>query len=393
MAGFDDCDDVAYNGCETDLALDPRHCGACDIRCDNGQCVDGECQAAAGYVNCNLSWDDGFEAHLQSDSNNCGECDRDCQGGSCVDGRCEPFLVTEPGLWALELRTDATHLYFCEYWTESIMRIPQRGGPVEVLAVDQGCGYSLSVAGDKVYWDSDVGEDVSLTLVIEASLQSGGTTVIGSAESIWSIRARGDTVAWGASADDGTEDETIVVRDGATAAPVEVYRTMDNLGALALTDDHVFFLEYVTYDDPIQLMKIPLAGGAATPIADLGSEGVDGLQATGEHLWWIEWIEEESDVYGYRLMQLPLASSTPIELYHGQNGEKSYQYVPLHADDSGAYWSEQEGVRLLYVGPEGGDPLELASYQEIEELTAGRDAIFWHDYPGKILGLAKETTP
>jgi hypothetical protein len=42
--GFGDCDELAANGCEIDLAEDARHCGACDVRCRGGaECEDGAC--------------------------------------------------------------------------------------------------------------------------------------------------------------------------------------------------------------------------------------------------------------------------------------------------------------------------------------------------------------
>ena len=43
-AGFDNCDANAANGCETVLASDPLHCGACGTPCAVGQlCVAGLC--------------------------------------------------------------------------------------------------------------------------------------------------------------------------------------------------------------------------------------------------------------------------------------------------------------------------------------------------------------
>lgn len=41
--GFADCDHVAANGCEANLAMDPANCGACGAGCDGGTCVAGIC--------------------------------------------------------------------------------------------------------------------------------------------------------------------------------------------------------------------------------------------------------------------------------------------------------------------------------------------------------------
>ncbi|MBX3199463.1 MAG: hypothetical protein KF894_15120 [Labilithrix sp.] len=54
--GWGDCDGDMTNGCETNLSLNPRHCGACGNRCAPGQpCIDGacatvECESDAGVV-------------------------------------------------------------------------------------------------------------------------------------------------------------------------------------------------------------------------------------------------------------------------------------------------------------------------------------------------------
>jgi len=54
--GFADCNGRLDDGCETELAKDPRSCGACGVTCDtaagqpcvNGQCVMAECDAGKG---------------------------------------------------------------------------------------------------------------------------------------------------------------------------------------------------------------------------------------------------------------------------------------------------------------------------------------------------------
>lgn len=389
MAGFDNCDGQPYDGCETDLSFDPRHCGSCGVRCDNGQCVDGECVASAGYVNCNQGWHDGFEAHLQSDPANCGACDHDCMGGSCANGRCEPFLPVEPGFRAWSLTAHGTHLYFCEWWTEAIMRIPQTGGEVEILALDQGCSGDVAVAGESAYWLSDVGVTNTVDLVVQGAVDEERVTIIGSASAAWSVRAAGDTVAWAAE-EDLTLDDLIVVRNG-TAAPAEIYRTLDTVGALALSGDDLYFIEHDDSEDPMWLMKIPVVGGLATPETEVARAGVNQLRATAEHVYWIEWIGETPDDDEYKVMQLPRSGGGPVELYRGHNRQSSS--VPMQADGAGVYWAEENGIQLLYLPPGGGEPDVLAEYQEIESLATSPAALFWYDSPAKIIGLAKKEAP
>lgn len=102
--GAGDCDGIAANGCETETALDPRHCGACGAVCVAGpnatpHCAAGGCGATcdAGFVDCNGDPTDGCEAHVDADAANCGACGNACGAGeSCQSGACAP-VPCSPG--------------------------------------------------------------------------------------------------------------------------------------------------------------------------------------------------------------------------------------------------------------------------------------------------------
>lgn len=85
-AGFDDCDSLAANGCETTLGT-TDNCGACGHACAAGEeCTGGICEAVcgAGETNCNGSCVD-----LNTDVSNCGACGHGCPTGEgCANGTC-----------------------------------------------------------------------------------------------------------------------------------------------------------------------------------------------------------------------------------------------------------------------------------------------------------------
>jgi MYXO-CTERM domain-containing protein len=98
-AGWDNCDALGYNGCESNLATDLQDCGecgnACDYanavnRCEAGSCVITEC--SANFRDCNQEIDDGCEANLRADPENCGSCGTACSAnhasGTCTNGLC-----------------------------------------------------------------------------------------------------------------------------------------------------------------------------------------------------------------------------------------------------------------------------------------------------------------
>lgn len=94
VTGRGDCDGKLLNGCEVDLAKDPDHCGACGATCapahGKGECSVGVCEVtscSAGWGDCNKKASDGCEADLASDPKNCGACGATLPTGqSCAAG-------------------------------------------------------------------------------------------------------------------------------------------------------------------------------------------------------------------------------------------------------------------------------------------------------------------
>jgi len=92
--GYADCnDDHCGDGCETNLASDPKNCGACGHACGPEQlCIDGDCECSdPSLTYCGKCVD------LQRDEESCGACGNVCPGlvepwksGNplCVNGRC-----------------------------------------------------------------------------------------------------------------------------------------------------------------------------------------------------------------------------------------------------------------------------------------------------------------
>jgi hypothetical protein len=92
-----DCNQDPRDGCETDVAHDPKHCGDCNAEpcarpmngiagCTNKQCVIGGCNP--GWENCDGDLTNGCERAIWTDQE-CMTCDLPCPTGtSCAQGVC-----------------------------------------------------------------------------------------------------------------------------------------------------------------------------------------------------------------------------------------------------------------------------------------------------------------
>lgn len=131
--GWADCDGNAENGCETAIDADVDNCGACGntcsfphatgVACDAGVCIMGGCEA--GFADCDGVASNGCEANLAADPNNCQQCGNVCPAaggtpvcvfGACSVSACSPGLgdcsATEPGC-ETDLLTSTSHCGFC----------------------------------------------------------------------------------------------------------------------------------------------------------------------------------------------------------------------------------------------------------------------------------------
>ncbi|HJL14314.1 MAG TPA: hypothetical protein RMH99_01590 [Sandaracinaceae bacterium LLY-WYZ-13_1] len=96
----DDCDEATDEG--FDPSTDPAHCGACGNACSSAGgtaiCVDGACDTAcaAGFADCNDDPFDGCETDLTSDALHCDACGEVCPlAQACESSACVPSPIVE----------------------------------------------------------------------------------------------------------------------------------------------------------------------------------------------------------------------------------------------------------------------------------------------------------
>jgi hypothetical protein len=109
MIGYDNCDGSLDNGCETNLALNVDHCGACQTKCEAPDgvpnCTNGKCGVSnclVPFADCNAVASDGCEVNTAANVNHCGGCGKACYASNgtpqCTGGVCN-VVSCNPG-WA-----------------------------------------------------------------------------------------------------------------------------------------------------------------------------------------------------------------------------------------------------------------------------------------------------
>jgi hypothetical protein len=98
LRSYRDCNRIAEDGCEVDIDHDPNYCGSCTATpcvvpnavpdCAAGRCAVRACNE--GYGDCNQMAGDGCETNVLTNSAHCSKCNMPCPSGSaCVGGRCQ----------------------------------------------------------------------------------------------------------------------------------------------------------------------------------------------------------------------------------------------------------------------------------------------------------------
>ncbi len=161
-------DDPAF-GCASEF------CNPCAFTKGTAKCSAGQCALAScngGFDNCDSDDSNGCEAELAVDPKNCGTCTRDCLDGPCESGMCTPIVIADKQFNCWAVAVNATHAY----WTNAaggagLQRLEhsKSGQPPTLLHAPAGSG-DLALDQSHVYWAN---EDAGA--VYRMSLQSPGT--------------------------------------------------------------------------------------------------------------------------------------------------------------------------------------------------------------------------
>ncbi|MCC6619869.1 MAG: VCBS repeat-containing protein [Deltaproteobacteria bacterium] len=276
------CNDVTFDGCETDTTSSEDHCGYCGVSCPTLPNTEPVCATSActtvcldGFESCDGKAMNGCEADLDNDEATCGACDVACgPAETCQDGGCActgtfGYLVPPTPRYAVALADDTfAFALTCNLAESSLDDAPihisgaQGGAVAGTLAREGGNGLRWTSGGGSLL----AGEEVDITLGAGFrsfdSLKSSAYRVI-KARAATSSEGSGLFIA-GQAIDPGEFMEQVVLGD------------FDGDGDLDMATD-AFTSAGTIYG------SVHLNNGSGELGATVGEPGEDAFQALGAH--------------------------------------------------------------------------------------------------------------
>jgi hypothetical protein len=313
--------------------------------------------------------------------NNCGACGHGCLGGACSAGACQPVvLATLAGGCGLAIGLDATRVYWsysnnCALSAGVIMSVPLSGGSPTTLftgpgfldlfvsegdiyitnSLSQGSVYGCPVAGCgssppyvlgtneqgpggiavnsvDAYW-ADYGVGIKLN---NRGGGGGSAEVVSDPQASGPIALDSNNVYWASynssTMNSGAISSTPLFQQPGSGTVHTLASALPGPNGLVVDSSFVYFTTYV----PATIKKVPLAGGSATTLANLGatsSTSVVALAVDGANVYWA------LNSTTLQACPLPSCAGGPVTIAANRNG-----MAGIATDSSAIYWIENGAV-------------------------------------------------
>lgn len=339
---------------------------------DGGLLPDGGKLECGGQTACGVTCVD-----LASDPENCGACAHPCQGGGCELGSCQPVMLASGEDKPIRLSANDGWLYWTDYGSGEVKRVPVSGGDVETLASGQRDLSGLCADDAHVDWIVSLGADAGIWratldggVPVQLAAGSPSNTLVNIGNRLyWGDKSTkemrslgldgGSGTSWslGAVATDIASDGTQLFWGGyisALASQGGIFRSSFDGGVEQLAPAHIvariavgpgqlgwleasFYQSPESHYDDAGIWIMPTDGGAPHQVASLAWQNyptstgglgfTGGLASDEDYLYW-------TDMDAGGVFRMPWAGGVVEPVVTGQALP-----VGLTTDETSLYWS------------------------------------------------------
>ena len=334
---------------------------------------DGPYACAPGYASCTSGTNDQCETNVATDGLHCGACGRACPVGAvCSAGTCGPAATMLAQL-ATGSQTAIAVNATAVFWETSsgIQRVASSGGPTTTIASDAAtCSSSTSFAVDDenlYYWTNNISQTGGAGLV-KHSLTDGSTTVLftaATANGPCPLVAVDATHVYVASIAQSGSQTTVSVRQipiagGAPTTLGTFQSSGGTLSGMAVSARDVIFGGF-SDSGPASLRLVPIAGGPVSALS-VGNAYFNFFTADAANAYVVgSGCPCSGNSNGGAYVGLPMGTVTRIPLDgHPATVLAAFSGIVegVAVDPQNVYWTTD--TTLWKVPLAGGDPTPIA---------------------------------
>lgn len=391
------------SGCETQLGT-VQNCMGCGDSCGpapanavsvcTAQGCDFEC--LAGWDDCDGNASNGCELNTTDDDWNCGGCGVGCFGGTCESSACELAPNSVAGIEQVSLASDVTSMTAkgatALFWTTSTNKVEKAakaGGIKATLVSNEHMPKGVTVAGSNVIWSNTESGFLSIRSM---PIGGGGSTTLVSGHGPVELATDGTSLFWSdqvsySPCNCATVGSTTIfkapVGGGSPTVVNPNSQAWQSWPGLAVTNSNIYRLQWWS----TSASTLPFRQ-SKTDTSDYGAltGGVSGLNETSHGGRFLMTTASSTLVYhatlnvsGPALIKIPLNSTselislTPALTVKDVVADDTYAYVI--ASQTGESWDRV--IRYSMTNPNA-PPTYLANYQyQAANLEIDGSHLYW----------------
>jgi hypothetical protein len=402
-AGFSDCNGESADGCEADFQNDPRSCGSCGHDCLGGGCAAGVCRpyelVDRGFFAATMAADDadiyfcelvsgtvmrapltGGDALALAIDQHCGFVDDDFLPGLMAVGGGHLYWTTGRYGYGFTYEEKLTAMNIASGERFSVLDSSggMQGPCCSATPGVPGCvadpGIQACVCAQDDFcctdqWDSLCVGNVSAFGCGACASPAGARAMVADDQSL--LLATEEDGNW-----------QLALYDHGSAAGVPIVQSGDALTRIAMTADHVYWVEPITPPPGVAwntaIYRVPRAGGVGD-VFDVGLD-IEKIRATKSEIFWTARDPDSSGfgIYGGNTVG-PLVVS-------------DHSFFQLYVADEHVYWIEligQVGIGFLKASIADGTIDVISDTHYVYSTGDNANVIVWADYTDRVYAVAK----